>query len=311
MFNVESKIQEFQSRLDEATGCFMRLSVVNLLKGHDLLSDKIDTAHGEIEKILEEIRNLSAYVRQTRIEEQFLVDRTFIEKKLRPFIVANSGYQEQGKEFCSPGTRVEPLDEIDNWVSDFSTGASHFLWLTGEAGSGKSTISATMCGKLKDSNNLLAQLFISRNYQSTTNIKNFFPSIALQLAEQSSDVARVISLALQEEFSLVDSVTETLAEQLFREPLSFASKATPNQAIVVVVDALDEVDARQLSVLAKLLSKMTTHLAANIKILISSREDEVIRGSWATAPDTKHLSIGATNRSSIEDVESFLKQKIR
>ncbi|KAJ7872247.1 hypothetical protein B0H13DRAFT_1514077, partial [Mycena leptocephala] len=65
---------------------------------------------------------------------------------------------------CCPGTRVEPLDKIENWVSDFSTDVSHFLWLTGEPGSGKSTIAATMCRKLKDSKNLWAELFINRNY---------------------------------------------------------------------------------------------------------------------------------------------------
>ncbi|KAJ7277793.1 hypothetical protein C8J57DRAFT_1060574, partial [Mycena rebaudengoi] len=212
---------------------------------------------------------------------------------------------------CSPDTREEPLKEIDNWVSDFSTGASHFLWLTGEPGSGKSTIAATMCRKLKDSKNLWAQLFINRNYQTTTDIKYFFPSIALQLAKRSPEVAHVIACALQERPSLVDDVSEAVAEQLFREPLSVASKTTPNQAVVVVVDALDEVDAGKLSVFAKLLSKMTTHLAVNVKVLIFSREEEVIRVSWAAAPDTTHLSVGTTNRSSIADVESFLKRKIQ
>ncbi|KAJ6580089.1 hypothetical protein DFH09DRAFT_912810, partial [Mycena vulgaris] len=238
-------------------------------------------------------------------------DCTFIEKELRPFIAANSGHREQGKEFCSPGTRVAPLDEIKNWVSDLSTGAPHFFWLTGELGSGKSTIAATMCGNLKDSKNLWAELFIDRNYQTTTNIKYFFPSIALQLAKQSPEVARVIAHALQEKPSLVENVTETFAERLFREPLSFASKATPNQAVVVVIDALDEVDAEKLFFLAKLLSKMTTSLAANIKVLITSREEEIIQVSWATASDTKHLSVAATCTSSIEDVESFLKQQIQ
>ncbi|KAJ6523902.1 hypothetical protein DFH09DRAFT_937604, partial [Mycena vulgaris] len=236
---------------------------------------------------------ISLKIRQNNL---FIIqDLAFIEKELAPYIASNSGYRDQGKEFCYPGTRLEPLTEIKNWVSDFSTDALHFLWLTGEPGSGKSTIAATVCRDLKDSKCLWAELFINRNYLTTTNPKFFFPSIAFQLAKRSPEVA----------------LTETLAKELFVKPLSSASQVTPLKAIVVVVDALDETDAENLHKLAKVLSKMTTHLAVNIKVLISSREEEVIRAWWAAARDTKHLSVGTINKSSIEDVESFLKDQIQ
>ncbi|KAJ7631788.1 CHAT domain-containing protein [Mycena rosella] len=324
-FTVESEIQEFQSQLDDATGRFMQLSMINLSTAQDLLAkgnvlvlEEIEKAHVEIKKareeideVLGEIKGLSADVREKRLQEQYLVDLAFIQKELAPYIASNSAYREQGKEFCYPGTRLEPLTVIKNWVSDFSKEAPHFLWLTGEPGSGKSTIAATVCRDLKDSNCLWAELFINRNYLNTTNSKFFFPSIAVQLAKRSPEVAHVISCALQEKPSLVDEVSETLADELFVKPLSSASQANPLKAIVVLVDALDEYDAENLPILAKLLSNMTSHLAENVKVLISSREEDVIRASWAAAPDTRHLSVGTINRSSIEDVASFLKGQIR
>ncbi|KAJ7686101.1 hypothetical protein B0H17DRAFT_1072702 [Mycena rosella] len=279
-FTVESEIQEFQSQLDDATGRFMQLSMINLSTAQDLLAkgnvlvlEEIEKAHVEIKKareeideVLGEIKGLSADVREKRLQEQYLVDLAFIQKELAPYIASNSAYREQGKEFL-----------IKNWVSDFSKEAPHFLWLTGEPGSGKD---------LKDSNCLWAELFINRNYLNTTNSKFFFPSIAVQLAKRSPEVAHA---------------KPSLVDEFFVKPLSSASRANPLKAIVVVVDALDEYDAENLPI----------HLAENVKVLISSREEDVIRASWAAAPDTKHLSVGTIDRSSIEDVAFFLRGQIR
>ncbi|KAJ7094342.1 hypothetical protein C8R44DRAFT_718466 [Mycena epipterygia] len=316
----EKGIQEFQSQLDKATSSFMQLSMINLSQAHDVLLkgnilllkevekayEEIQKAHKEIDKILDQIQDFGEYAREKRLEDQYRVDLAFIQEELAPYIAANSGYREQGKEFCYSGTRREPLAEIKNWLS---REASHFLWLTGEPGAGKSTIAATVCRDLKDSNFLWAHLFINRNNKATTNPKFFFPSIALQLAKRSPEVAHVIYCALQEKSSIVDEVNKTLAEQLFLEPLKCASKAIPLQPIVVVVDALDE--AKNFDILAEILSTMTTRLPANIKVFMSSREEDDIRASWATAQDTKHLSVGTGKKSSIEDVELFLQDQIR
>ncbi|KAJ7094334.1 hypothetical protein C8R44DRAFT_384209 [Mycena epipterygia] len=293
----EKGIQEFQSQLEKATSSFMQLSMINLSQAHDEEIQKID-------KILEQIQDLSGYAQEKRLEEQYQVDLTFIQQELAPYIAANSGYREQKKKFCYSGTRGEPLAEIKIWLS---REAPHFLWLTGEPGAGKSTIAATVCRDLKDSNCLWAQLFINRNDEDTTNPKFFFPSIALQLAKRSPEVAHAIYLALQEKPSLVDEVNETLAEQLFIEPLKCA--VNPLQPIVVVVDALDE--AKEFNILVKILSKMTTRLPAKTKVLISSRGEDTIRASWATAQDTKHLSVGVDQNSSIVDVDLFLEQRIK
>ncbi|KAJ7907041.1 hypothetical protein B0H13DRAFT_2503839 [Mycena leptocephala] len=319
---VDAQIQEFQSRLDEATKLFMILSEINLSHAQDLLlmgnvlileevekaRENIQKVHENIERVLEDVSYLCGEVQEKRLEEQYHVDLTFIKKELGPYIASNSGYQEQGKESCHPGTRVELLANIQEWVSDLSTEGPHFLWVTGEPGSGKSTITAAVCRAFKDSHCLWAQLFINRNYQNTANPRFFFPSIAFQLAERSREVAHVISHALQEKPSLVDEVTEALVQQLFADPLRSASETTPLQAIAIVVDGLDECDS---SDLPKLLSNMTTCLPANTKVLISSREEDAIRAAWATAPDTRQISVGTHNKSSIDDVESFLRHQIQ
>jgi hypothetical protein len=266
--------------------------------------------------ILEQVQKLTGDIQEKRCEEvgsviyldisiylSFIIQElAFIKQELAPYIAANSGYREQKKEFCSPGTRKEPLAEIKEWL--LSTKAPHFLWLTGEPGAGKSTITATVCKNHKST--LWAQFFINRNEENTTDPKFFFPSIALQLAKQLSEVAHAIYLALRENSSLIDENNDTLSEQLFIKPLKCVVNSP---TILVVVDALDEV--KNSDILAEILSKISTHLPTNIKVLITSREEDDIRAALATAPNTKHLSVGTDQKSSIEDVEIFLQDQIQ
>lgn len=304
--------------------------MINLSQGQDFHSKNIsmlqrenEQAHQktyeEIQKILEQIQDLTGDIQEKQCEQVgfvislhknilislFIIQQlAFIKQELAPYIAANSGYREQKKEFCYTGTRQEPLIEIEKWL--LSAEAPHFLWLTGEPGAGKSTLAATVCTKHTKSKLLWAQFFINRNEQSTTDPKFFFPSIALQLATKSSEIAYAIYLALRENSSLIDEVNDTLAQQLFVEPLKCVVDAP---TILVVVDALDE--AKNVKLLTKVLSKMTTQLQGNTKFLFSSRAEEVIGTFWNAAEDTKHLSIGTDTDSSTGDVNFFIQQKLQ
>ncbi|KIO18897.1 hypothetical protein M407DRAFT_38245, partial [Tulasnella calospora MUT 4182] len=44
---------------------------------------------------------------------------------------------------CFPGTRLEILKEIDEWIRDTSS-SNPVLWISGMAGRGKSTIASTV-----------------------------------------------------------------------------------------------------------------------------------------------------------------------
>jgi 2-phosphoglycerate kinase len=55
-------------------------------------------------------------------------------------------YENQHTE-CLRGTRVEVLRDIENWSR--MSNAKCIFWLNGMAGTGKSTISQTIAGRLK------------------------------------------------------------------------------------------------------------------------------------------------------------------
>ncbi|KIO19622.1 hypothetical protein M407DRAFT_39242, partial [Tulasnella calospora MUT 4182] len=45
---------------------------------------------------------------------------------------------------CLPGTRVEILNRINQWIRDTPTAANRVLWIRGMAGRGKSTVASTV-----------------------------------------------------------------------------------------------------------------------------------------------------------------------
>ncbi|KAJ6557490.1 hypothetical protein B0H19DRAFT_947131, partial [Mycena capillaripes] len=117
----------------------------------------------------------------------------FIKEKLANHVAAQHKFTDQSKSLCAPDTRVEIQEDILKWLSPQPGNNEHIFWITGIAGSGKSTLSATLVNNLgKKHTPVAAQFFISRNIPETTNPDKIIPTIAQQLAESSPAAARII-----------------------------------------------------------------------------------------------------------------------
>ncbi|KAJ7821703.1 hypothetical protein B0H14DRAFT_2218749, partial [Mycena olivaceomarginata] len=94
---------------------------------------------------------------------------------------------------CAAGTRVEIQADILEWLSPQHLTKEHIFWITGIAGCGKSTLSATVVENLRTKRTpVAAQFFISRNIPETINPAKIIPTIAQQLAEFSPVAADII-----------------------------------------------------------------------------------------------------------------------
>ncbi|KAJ6528162.1 hypothetical protein B0H19DRAFT_969271, partial [Mycena capillaripes] len=106
-----------------------------------------------------------------------------IKEKFAGHVAAQHKFTDQSKSLCAPGTRVEIQADIKQWLLLGSSTKERIFWITGIAGSGKSTLSATVVDNLgKQHIPVAAQFFISRNIPETTNPAKIIPSIAQQLA---------------------------------------------------------------------------------------------------------------------------------
>ncbi|KAJ7247961.1 hypothetical protein C8J57DRAFT_1080524, partial [Mycena rebaudengoi] len=199
-------------------------------------------------------------------------NQDFIEKKLTNHVSTKHEYTDQSKTFCADHTRVDIQAEIMQWLSPEPSNRERIFWITGIAGSGKSTLSATVVDNLRKSRTpVVAQFFISRNIPDTIDPNKVIPTIAKQLAEFSPAAARVIhDTLLKDGFP---SSREEEVKALLLAPIQELSRFPG--VVVILIDALDELHGAASSVIEMLrpIAKKGCDLPDNVRFLITSRPE--------------------------------------
>ncbi|KAJ6505032.1 hypothetical protein C8R45DRAFT_796904, partial [Mycena sanguinolenta] len=172
---------------------------------------------------------------------------------------------------CAPGTRAEIQADILEWLSPQLGTNERIFWITGIAGSGKSTLSATLVDNLeKNHTPVAAQFFISRNIPETIDPAKLIPTIAQQLAESSPAAARIIHNALKDR---CPSSRKEQVQALLLAPIRELSRS--HNMVVIVIDALDELRDAAKSVLEILstIAPRNCDLPDNVRFFITSRPE--------------------------------------
>ncbi|KAJ7331472.1 hypothetical protein DFH08DRAFT_785925 [Mycena albidolilacea] len=235
----------------------------------------------------------------------------FIKEKLASHVAAQHKFTDQSKSLCAPGTRVEIQADILKWLSPQPGTNEHIFWITGIAGSGKSTLSATLVDNLrKKGTPVAAQFFISRNIPETTDPEKIIPTMAQQLAEFSQDAARIIQEKLKNGFP---SSWKEQVEALLLAPIWELSKS--REVVIILIDALDELQTAARSVM-EILSPIAPRgckLPDNIRFLITSRPEH-----WADISRSKTLlELGMFKQctlgteSSVDEVHKFIVTRMK
>ncbi|KAJ7108201.1 hypothetical protein C8R44DRAFT_884965 [Mycena epipterygia] len=207
---------------------------------------------------------------------------------------------------CLPGTRREILDKINEWLA-VPSDSSNVLWLSGVAGSGKSTISTTVSESFGAVARLGAFLFFDRNDLSRSHPAAVIPTIAYSLALFSPHIGSAISAAIQKDPGVVKSPMGTQFKKLLLEPLQLAERYIQGP-IIIILDALDECgDRDSRAPLLSLLSTKFPGIPRLFRFLITSRRDPDIVNKFNSHFVEMELNTG---RSSIEDVGLFIHHKL-
>ncbi|KAF7343132.1 hypothetical protein MVEN_01743600 [Mycena venus] len=233
-----------------------------------------------------------------------------IEKKLTNHVAAQYKFTDQSKSLCAAGTRVEIQRKIMRWLSPEPSSRRRIFWITGIAGSGKSTLSATVVENLrKKGTPVAAQFFISRNIPETINPDKIIPTMAQQLAQFSPDAARIIHDKLKHD---CPSSCKEQVEELLLAPIQELSKS--HNVVVILIDALDELQNAARSV-----PEILSHIAAkgcnfpdNLRFLITSRPEH-----WADISRSKSLELALFKQhllgteSSVDEVHNFIVSRMQ
>ncbi|GJJ10721.1 hypothetical protein Clacol_004948 [Clathrus columnatus] len=178
---------------------------------------------------------------------------------------------------CLPGTRVEVLDEIIEWINDMDENCPRLFWLAGQAGVGKSAIAHSIALRFKSIRRLGSFFCFDRNQSVDGRREKIFSTIARDLASLDSQIKHELAKAIKNEISLCKTPDLQLEwEKFVLEPLRITSQISTGP-ILVVIDALDESgDPSSRRELLKILEKETSSLPVNIRFLVTSRPEKDI-----------------------------------
>ena len=180
---------------------------------------------------------------------------------------------------CTNGTRVKVLEEITKWVNDRSLASPRVFWLTGQAGSGKTTIAYTIAKRFEGDNanqhTVLGGNFLcSRQFEETQSQTRILPTIVYQLALKCKSYANALHIA--DKFDAVNHDVSSQMKGLLVGPwqLSEATRHSELPPYLIIIDALDEIkDNGGSAFLHDLLVAINEYDLRGFKFLVTSRSD--------------------------------------
>ncbi|VUC27847.1 unnamed protein product [Clonostachys rosea] len=178
---------------------------------------------------------------------------------------------------CHPDTRVELLEQIQQWVD--SDDGEPIFWLQGMAGTGKSTIARTVARDLDESGELGANFFFKRGEGDRSRGAYFFTTISQQLCQRVPSFAEHVQDAIEADPNITDKSMFLQFKELIMQPLKRLSQRENSKSrMTVVVDALDECDLEEdAKHIIELLAKIQNLPGFNLKFFLTSRPEYHIR----------------------------------
>ena len=214
---------------------------------------------------------------------------------------------------CLPNTRTELLDDITTWAQNKD--GKPIFWLTGMAGTGKSTIARTVAKSFASRGQLGASFFFKKGEGQRGNASRFFTTIASDLVVHEPNVVPGIRKALDQDSKIADKPLKDQFEKLILQPL-LDIKQAHSQALarVVVIDALDECEQEQdIRAILQLLARTKDIQPVPLRIVVTSRPELHIRLGFREMPNGTYqdLVLHEVPRSTIEhDIRLFLEHEL-
>jgi hypothetical protein len=193
------------------------------------------------------------------------------------------------EKVCLPHTRDDVIDEINEWINKPNgDDVPCIFYLSGVAGSGKSTIAHTIALRYDQLGRLGSSFCFDRADQANRRPDNIFSTIARDLADLDPQRKRVLWLTVKEKRSL--RITRAPREQFDKFILIPAKNMNTIGPVVIVIDGLDECgDEGSRKVILSILAEAVRNLPSNFRILITARpESSCIETSRVLQKDGHH-----------------------
>ncbi|KAL2782669.1 hypothetical protein BJX66DRAFT_320143 [Aspergillus keveii] len=194
--------------------------------------------------------------------------------------VSGAAYDSHGRDStsrCYPKTRIELLQDIQNWANNQH--GKEIFWLSGSAGTGKSTISRTIAHAFYGRGQLAASFFFKDGEAGRGDAARLFTTIASQLASNIPETGKHIQKAIETIPSIADKILSEQFEKLVFRPILQAYNEQPSSSPkIIILDALDECKNRDMEAILQIFRDAEVDKKI-LRLFITSRPDlPVIRG---------------------------------
>jgi hypothetical protein len=189
------------------------------------------------------------------------------------------------------------------------------FWLSGMAGTGKSTIARTIAQLFASRGQLGASFFFKKGEGERGNASRFFTTIAVDLMAHEPGMLPVIQEALDKDSKIADKSLKDQFEKLILQPLLRIKQAQPPVlARVVVIDALDECEQEtDIRAILQLLARTKDIQPVPLRVVVTSRPELHIRLGFKEMPNGTYqdLVLHKVSKSTIEhDIRLFLEHEL-
>ncbi|THU86953.1 hypothetical protein K435DRAFT_921571, partial [Dendrothele bispora CBS 962.96] len=219
---------------------------------------------------------------------------------------------DQARRSCTPGTRVQILNDIDRWADNLQANAPSGYWICGMAGTGKSTIAKSVCMSLKDKEHLAAAFFCSRQMEDCRDYRQIIPTIAYQLSRYSCRFAEVLQIQLEKEQDLATKECSEQLNKLVANPWKEAKRAGEFDTFtpVIVIDALDECE--EIDELLKILvPAIQKQMFMGLKFFFTSRPEQHVSLHMGPSGQVDKFELHNVEEEVVkEDILKFLKAEL-
>ena len=173
------------------------------------------------------------------------------------------------------GTRLSIFSKIERWLDDRSS-PNRVMVISGNAGMGKSVISAVMCKKMQETERLAGSHLCQHDRARHRNPKVMLQSLASQLCDFLPDYKKALVKKLSRNLGLEINSFEVkdLFELLFEEPL--ATLDDPGLTYLMVIDGLDESEFQGRNELLDVIANYFQTLPLWIRFLVTTRPERNI-----------------------------------
>ena len=170
------------------------------------------------------------------------------------------------------GTRLHIFEKIKLWLDDL-TSENRVMVISGDAGMGKSVISAVVCQRMQNAGRLSGNHFCQHNKARHRNPKIMLQSLAYQLSEflppYKRELVKALSRNLGEDINNLE--VGELFELLFEEPL--INVDDPGRSLLMVIDGLDESEYKGRNELLDVMANQFSTLPGWVRFCVTTRPE--------------------------------------